>query len=164
MSTYCEPGAMLRATYAQEVLVAQLCLTLCDPRDCGLPGSSVHDISQARILEWVAISYPRGSSRPRDRTQVSSIGRWILYHLSHGGWGYCSHFTEEPTEAREESMQDRHSRVPLSTPGPEADTTDQSPTEPYWTSESFSTQHSRLPGLTRIHMECEAHLLSLSDS
>lgn len=61
-------------------------------------------------------------------------------------------------------MQDQHSHVPLSTPGPMADTTDQSPTEPYWTSESFSTQHSRLPGLTRIHMECEAHLPSLSDS
>ena len=57
---------MLRATHAQEVLVAQLCLTLCDPRDCGLPGSSVHNISQARMLEWVAISYPRGSSQPRD--------------------------------------------------------------------------------------------------
>ena len=77
---------MLRATHAQEVLVAQLCLTLCDPRDCGLPGSSVHDISQARMLEWVAISYPRGSSQPRDRTQVSSIGRWILCHLSEP-WG-----------------------------------------------------------------------------
>ena len=42
--------------------VAQLCLTLCDPVDCNLPGSSVHGILQARILEWVAISFSRGSS------------------------------------------------------------------------------------------------------
>ena len=44
------------------------------------PGSSVHGISQARILEWVAISFPRTSSWPRDRTQVSCIVRKILYH------------------------------------------------------------------------------------
>ena len=49
-----------------KVLVAQLCLTLCDPVDCSLPGSCVHRISQARILEWVAISFSRGSSQPRD--------------------------------------------------------------------------------------------------
>ena len=53
--------------------VAQSCLTLCDPVDCSPPGSSVHGILQARILEWVAISFSRGSSRPRDRTQVSCI-------------------------------------------------------------------------------------------
>ena len=54
--------------------VTQSCLTLCDPVDCSLPGSSVHEILQARILEWVAISFSRGSSRPRDRTQASCIG------------------------------------------------------------------------------------------
>ena len=53
--------------------VAQSCPTLCDPVDCSPPGSSVHEILQARILEWVAISFSRGSSRPRDRTQVSRI-------------------------------------------------------------------------------------------
>ena len=52
----------------------------CDPMDCSLPGSSVHGISQARILEWVTISSSRGSSWPRDGTQVSCIGRRILYH------------------------------------------------------------------------------------
>ena len=52
----------------------------CDPTDCSLPGSSVHGISQARILEWVAISFFRQSSWLRDQTQVSGIGRWILYH------------------------------------------------------------------------------------
>ena len=51
----------------------QLCLTLCEPMDCSPPGSSVLGVSQARILEWVAISFSRGSSRPRDRTQVSHI-------------------------------------------------------------------------------------------
>ena len=55
-----------------KVLVAQSCLTLCDPTDCSLPGSSVHGILQARILEWVAIPFSRGSSQPRDQTQVAS--------------------------------------------------------------------------------------------
>ena len=53
--------------------VTQLCPTLCDPMDCSLPGSSVHGISQARVLEWVAISFSRGPSRPRGRTKVSRI-------------------------------------------------------------------------------------------
>ena len=53
--------------------VAQSCPTLCDPVDCSLPGSSIHGILQIRILEWVAISFSRGSSWPRDWTQVSSI-------------------------------------------------------------------------------------------
>ena len=53
---------------------AQSCLTLCDPMDYSLPGSSVHGILQARILEWVAISFSRGSSQPRDRTQGSNPG------------------------------------------------------------------------------------------
>ena len=56
-------------------LVAKLCLTLCDLMDCSPPGSSVHGISQAKILEWVAISISRGSSWPRDRTHVFCIGR-----------------------------------------------------------------------------------------
>ena len=47
-------------------LVAQSCPTLCHPMDCSPPGFSVHGILQARILEWVAISFSRGSSRPRD--------------------------------------------------------------------------------------------------
>ena len=62
------------------VLVANSCPILCDPMDCSPPGSSVHRISQARILEWVAISFSSGYSQPRDWTHVSYIGRWILYH------------------------------------------------------------------------------------
>ena len=59
-------------------LVAQLCLTLCEPMDCSLPGSSVHDILQAKILEWAAMPSSRGSSQPRDQTHVSCIpGRFF---------------------------------------------------------------------------------------
>ena len=53
--------------------VAQSCPTLRDPMDCSLPGSSVHGIFQARVLEWIAISISKGSSQPRDRTWVSHI-------------------------------------------------------------------------------------------
>ena len=52
---------------------AQSCLTHCDPMDFSLPGFSIHGIFQARILEWVAISFSRRSSQPRDQTQVSRI-------------------------------------------------------------------------------------------
>ena len=47
--------------------------TLCNPMDCSPPGSSVHGILQARILEWIAVPFSRGSSQPRDQTQVSHI-------------------------------------------------------------------------------------------
>ena len=53
--------------------VAQWYPTLCDPMDCSLSGSSVHGILQARILEWVAIPFSKGSSWPKDQTQVSCI-------------------------------------------------------------------------------------------
>ena len=53
------------------MFAAQLCLTCCDSMDCSLPGSSVHGISQARILESVARPSSRGSAQPRDRTRVS---------------------------------------------------------------------------------------------
>ena len=64
-------------------LVAKLCPALLGPIDCSPPGSSIHGISEARILEWVAISFPRGTSQSRDQahiTCVSSTGRWVLYH------------------------------------------------------------------------------------
>ena len=61
------------ASLKVKVLVTQSCLNLCDPMDCSLPVSSVHGISQARILEWVAIPFSRGSSRPKDRTWVSYV-------------------------------------------------------------------------------------------
>ena len=51
-----------------------------DPMDCGLPGSSIHGIIQAGILEWLAISFCKGSSWTRNQICGSCIGRWILYH------------------------------------------------------------------------------------
>ena len=62
----------------ESVLVAQSCLTVCNPTVCSPLDSSVHGISQARILEWVAIPFSRGSSQPRDQTQVSCIGGEFL--------------------------------------------------------------------------------------
>ena len=66
-------------------LAAKSCPLFCDPMDCNPPGSSVHGITQARILEWVAISLSSVSSQPRDQTCVSCVGRQVLYHLSHHG-------------------------------------------------------------------------------
>ena len=60
--------------------VAQSCLTVCDPMDLSPPGSSIHGISQARILEWVVISFSMRSYQLRNQTLVSCIGRQILYH------------------------------------------------------------------------------------
>ena len=73
-------------TNLSESEVAQLCPTLCDSMDCSLPGSSVHGIFQAIVLEWIAISFSRGSSWPRDRTQVSCIvdRRFTVWATIHG--------------------------------------------------------------------------------
>ena len=71
-----------KGTKDVKVLVPQSCLTLCDLMNCSPPGSSIHGILQARILAWVAIRFSRGSSWPRDQTQVSCIA--------------CRFFTIEP--------------------------------------------------------------------
>ena len=69
------------------MLVAQSYLTLCDPMDCSLPDAYVHGILQARILEWVAISFSRGTSKPRDWTRVSCIiGRFFMVWAT---WEAC---------------------------------------------------------------------------
>ena len=61
-----------------KVLVTELCPTLCDLMDCSTPGSSAHGVLQARILEWVAMPFSRGSSWPRNRIWVSHItGRFF---------------------------------------------------------------------------------------
>ena len=67
---------------------AQWCPTLCDPVDCSLPGSSLHGILQARVLEWVAIPFSRESSWPRDWTQVSLISgrRFNLWATREATW------------------------------------------------------------------------------
>ena len=65
-------------------LVTKSCPTLCDLMVYSPPGSSVHGVLQARILEWVAIFFSRGSSQPRDQSKVSCTGRQILYHWETG--------------------------------------------------------------------------------
>ena len=68
----------MKVKVKMKVLVAQSCLTFCDTMDCSSPGSSVHGILQARILEWVAIPFHRGSSWPRDWTTISCVaGRFF---------------------------------------------------------------------------------------
>ena len=59
-------GNYYPSLYFVVILVTESCLTLCNPMGCSPPGSLVHGISQARKLEWIAISFFRGSSRPRD--------------------------------------------------------------------------------------------------
>ena len=61
-------------------LVNKMCPTVYKPMDCSLPVSFPHRILQARTLEWVAIPFSRESSWPRDQTNISCIGRWVLYH------------------------------------------------------------------------------------
>ena len=71
--------------YMLACLVSQSCPTRCNLIDGSPPGSSVHGISQARIMEWVVIPFSMGSSQPRDPTHiscVSCIDRWLLYPLS----------------------------------------------------------------------------------
>ena len=76
-----KPIYMYMNTYIPSCIVhSLLCLTFCDPMDYSPPGSSFHRISQARILEWVAICYSRRPSSPWDQTHISCascIGRWI---------------------------------------------------------------------------------------
>ena len=69
------------ALYTDLCVHAQSCPTLCDPINCSLPGSSVHGIFQAKILEQLATSYSQGSSWPRDRTCVSCILHWQVDSL-----------------------------------------------------------------------------------
>ena len=72
------------------VLVTHSCLSLFNPMDCSPPGSSVYGILQAQILEWVAITSPGESSRPRDWTQVSHIAGRLFYHPTHQGCYFSS--------------------------------------------------------------------------
>jgi len=86
------------------VKFAQACLTLCHPKDCSPQNSSVHEILQARIVEWVAIPFSRGSSQPRDQTHVSLIaGRfftiWATWKSKNTGVGSLS-FTMGSSQPR----------------------------------------------------------------
>ena len=66
-----------------KMLVAQWCLTLCDPMDYSLPGSSVHGILQARIQEWVAIAFSKGSSWPGMKPRFPALHADPLLHMTH---------------------------------------------------------------------------------
>ena len=81
------------------------CPTFCSHTACSPAGSSVHGLFQARILEQVAISYSRGSSRPTDRTRVSCsscIGRWIVYHCATWEKSLCK---ELPSKTRPQGLR-----------------------------------------------------------
>ena len=74
--------------------VAQSCPTLCDPMDCSLSGSSVHGIFQARVLEWITISFSRGFFPTQEENPGLPHCRQTLYRLSHQGSPACQTFTE----------------------------------------------------------------------
>ena len=72
-AVYCHPANLTYIQSESESEVTQSCPTLCDPMDWSLPGSSVHGIFRAIVLEWIVISFSRGSSQSRDWTLVSHI-------------------------------------------------------------------------------------------
>ena len=81
-------GPSLLEQQCMHAKLLQPCLTFCSPMDCSPPGSSVHGILQAKILEWVAMPFSRVSPQPRVRTHVSyvsCIGKQVLYHQCHLG-------------------------------------------------------------------------------
>ena len=86
-------------------LVAQSCPALCDPMDCSPPGSSVHRIFQARILEWVTISFSRESSQPGDWTQVSSIAGRLFTTVSPGKPSWYIRQSQYIFQAKEEAWR-----------------------------------------------------------
>ena len=99
------------------MLVAQSCLTLCDPVDCSPPDSSVCGILQARILAWVVIPFSRGSSRSGDQTRVSH--RQILYCLNHQGSLFSSvQFSRSVVSDSLWPHESQHARPPCPSPTP----------------------------------------------
>ena len=87
---YIRYACMLQDATLQYAKLLQSCPTLWDPTDCSPPGSSVHGILQATILEWVAMSSSRGSYQPRDRTQVSHIlGGFFTIWATREAQEYC---------------------------------------------------------------------------
>ena len=94
-AVYCHPAYL---TYMQSAvcLVTPSRPTLCDPVDCSPPGSSVHGILQARILEWVVISFSSGSSQPRDRTWVSRISGGFFTVWATRDASYAKYIMQNP--------------------------------------------------------------------
>ena len=85
--------------------VAQSCPTLYDPMDCSLPGSSVHGILQARILEWVAIHFSWRSSQPKDRNWVSCIsGRFFTIWATREAWMLHCRYSNQKETSRSQNQ------------------------------------------------------------
>ena len=124
-STASTSSPLLCLVYTYRLLSSFLLLwfspTLSWPMDCSPPGSSVHGILQARRLEWVAISFSRGSFWPRDRTPVSCIGRWVLYHWA--TWAVlhsCSvQFSLLVVSTALRPHESQHAKPPCPSPTPE---------------------------------------------
>ena len=75
----CTSISMMKSIMTYFYTMCPCMLSLCDPMDCSLPGSG---IPQARIVKWIAVSFSRGSSRPRDEIRISCIGRQVLFHFA----------------------------------------------------------------------------------
>ena len=99
------PLCIFHAEYEAQVLVTQSCLTLCNPMDCSLPGSSVHGIFQARILEWVAISfsniqkkkkshYIKQTNSKQKNKPAKTVKRTSLRHTKEQINDICNHMDE----------------------------------------------------------------------
>ena len=108
---------LVESTFVCVCSVTQLCLTLFNPVDCSSPDSSVHGIPQARILVWVANSFARGPSQPRDGTHmswISCIHRWILYHFAIWETFVCGAFSlgifscQQPLAGLAQPMESTH--------------------------------------------------------
>ena len=99
------------------VLVTQPCLTLCDPMECSPPASSVHGILQARILEWVPISFSRGFSQPTDQTQLSCIAGKQLKQENVDSHAYTSHSQTLESKNYRASLESRERKIKHSRKG-----------------------------------------------
>ena len=104
-----------------EVLVTQLCPTLCDPMDRSTPSSSVCRVFQTRILQWVAILFSRGSFWPRDQTLVSCIsGRFLTIWIIREAQSYISsvQFSRSVMSDSLRPHESQHARPPCPSPTP----------------------------------------------
>ena len=107
-------GAQQRIIFeAVKVLITQLCLTLCDPMDCSLPGSSIYGILQVRLLEWVAVPF----SRTQGRNPGLPYCRRILYQLNHLG-AISAQFSHSVTSDSLRPHESQHARPPCPSPTP----------------------------------------------
>ena len=151
------------------MLVAELCLTHCNPMDCSPPGSSVHGILQARILKWVAMFSSRGSSQPRDRPRVYCVScivrqmdslpqnlltspwnKLLATHSSNLGWKITG--TEEPGV-----LQSLGHKVPDTAEHTRTYTGTQSS---YRHCQSWEQSHPVAIALALVSIQCHRHMAS----